>query len=134
MRSDMGTRFLSRSCGAGLVLGLAGGEVLDARLGGGPVLFLDGGPDLVSVHGDLGRRLDAEPDGRAGDLEDGDRDVVPEADALSRLARDDEHVWRFLPGIRPPRPGSARSTALPARRSAPPPRTEAAEQRTRLRR
>src|SRR5690348_9880300 len=100
MRRDIGARFLSRgaaTCAGGRLL-LAGlGEVLEVRLRCGPVLFLDGFPDLLSIDRDLPARLDAEADSGSGYLEDGDLDVVAEADSLTGLTRDDEHRAASLP-------------------------------------
>src|SRR5215467_5923279 len=104
MRRDIGARFLSQwSCwcygGAGGRLLLAGlGEVLDAGLRGCPVLLLDGFPDLLPIDRNVPGRLDTEADSRTGDLEDGDLDVVAEADSFAGLARDDEHLAASLPG------------------------------------
>src|SRR3954453_15647843 len=61
------------------------------RAGCGLVLLLHRNPDLMAVDGDLARRLDAEPDCRAGDLEHRDGDVVSETDALPGSSADYQH-------------------------------------------
>jgi hypothetical protein len=63
-------------------------------LGGGmrsaPLAFGDQlGPD----HGDLPRRLDAQPYLASLDPDDRDADVIPYEQLLHQLAGQDEHVW-----------------------------------------
>src|SRR4051794_24269998 len=92
MRSDMGARaaFLAGR----LRLAVLGGrrEAVDPRLRCGAVLLLDRRPDLVAGEGDGRRPPGPEPHVPPADLHDRDGDVVAEADALSGLTGDDEHV------------------------------------------
>src|SRR6478735_2451879 len=63
---------------------------------GGAVLFLPRFEDLVAIHGNLGGCVDADPDGRARDLQQRDGDVVADLDTVAGLARDHQHVPSYL--------------------------------------
>src|SRR5437868_14065219 len=87
MRSDTGANpFATRSS-----RGLCTRDVLDARIRCRAVLLLDRRPDLLAEHRDLAGGVDPDPNGRSGDVEHRDGDVVADADRLTGLARDDEH-------------------------------------------
>lgn len=57
------------------------------------MLFLNPSVDFLPVHLHLGRRFDPELDLPGANFEDGDLHRVPDANVLSQLPSQDQHVW-----------------------------------------
>src|SRR5215831_5941260 len=76
--------------------GFRAGNVLDARIRSRAVFLLDRRPDLLAEDGDLAGGVDPDPNGRTGNVEHRDGDVVADPDCLTGFARDDEHPCSLL--------------------------------------